>query len=1518
LKILKIFLWCVALVCELPRLDSALTDEQFEVAEGLVVQPFATQGQLSNPASIDVDERGRVWVAEAFNYRKKTRKAGDRILILEDSNGDGRADMSNVFYQNPDIDGVHGVCVLGNKAIVSAPDKILLLTDTDGDDKADTKKLLFTGKVLNPVNGQHDHAIHAVMFGPDGRLYFNFGNFNAGLWHADGSLVRDVFGIPVNNSRKPYQEGMVIRCELDGNHVEVLGYNFRNNWEVTVDSFGTMWQSDNDNGSSSCRVNFVMEYGNYGYRDEQTGADYRNKRTNMEATMQRRMWHQNDPGVVPNLLITGSGSPTGILVYEGDLLPEPFRGQMIHAEPGRNVVWAFPAKQAGAGYSASIVDVVRSKANRNYRPSDVSVAPDGSLFIADWFDPVDCCHRTLNDAGRIFRVAPPNHIYTVPAYSFKTPAGAVKALQSPNLSARYKAWTTLLGMQERARTALEKMASDNNPRFRARALWALSAIKDGTSRAIEMALGDESENIRALALRIVRRHRLPIEPVVRRLIRDEAALVRRECAVSLHRLASTESVQLWTELASQYDGIDRWYLEALGIGEKGKETACLNTWLKKTRDTWKTAAGRDIIWRSRAPEAAALLAKLLLSPDVPTTEHPRLLRALDFHEDKPKEAALATLLEGDAKRSPATYLEAFQRATPNFLEKHPKTLKQVEATMLASKGTVTFVDMVARLNRKDMAGHLMDMVQATPEKEPGIRAAGQIFAFKEDHRIEAALSDSNQTPAFIKALGFVGNKQAVAMLQTLTTDEARLEASRLLAITALGRSSSGAGVLMQLVQQKKLPAKFMPPAIRSLASSPGPNTRSFAAQQQELLTPVGKRWPIELLLATKPDASKGMAVFQKAGCIACHIVQGEGLDFGPELSDIGNKLSSEQLFEAILNPNQTISLGYEGVNVTLKDGIQLIGFVTSESKTTLSLRIPGGLRKDVLKANIKTRTAMKASLMPTVLEATISPQELVDLVGWLVSKNPAETPTAKNPRAGGLPKKVVKEAKPRSKPGWTPQVTAWRAKLDANDRGMIGKWFATAFDDAKWNTMKLPTFYETAGLPDHDGTVWFRRAIEIPGAHAGKPLTLELGPVDDMDMTWFNGIQVGGIERPGFWTSPRKYTVPGKLVKTGRNVITVRVIDHGWSGGFGGKTTQMRMSAKGLKPVSIAGNWKYQTGITLKALELGALNNPTPPKPTPPPPPAPALVRPLAKKTSPAHAFTNGFQIDGNANVVIIGSANAVESQRHGYLETLLSAAHPTQRFAIRNMAWPADTVYQQQRPRNFFGTAKPSYGEADRRKPLAVNVVFVWLGQSESLEGLAKLDDFTKAYKQTLEQLSTRTSRLVLITPVPFEDPLGLGLDVKKRNANLKHYTAAIRRLGQARKLPVVDLTSSLLGQAITRDGATLSGKGQWLAARTIAVQLGLTDPTLTIRAAATGELIPIPVEELRQTILRKNRLWRQFWLPTNWAFLYGNRQAQPSSRDHNNSGFRWFPEEVQSIVPQLEQMDSLIQTKAQQVIRK
>ncbi|MCP4812582.1 MAG: HEAT repeat domain-containing protein, partial [Planctomycetaceae bacterium] len=294
-----------------------------------------------------------------------------------------------------------------------------------------------------------------------------------------------------------------------------------------------------------------------------------------------------------------------------------------------------------------------------------------------------------------------------------------------------RAWKALLEMQASARPVLEEMAVDSNPRLRARALWLLAACKDGTAQAVEMALEDQSADVRALALRITRRHRLPVEPIVRRLVRDDSPLVRRECAVSLHRLDSPESVQLWVQLAQQHDGKDRWYLESLGIGEVGKETACLTAWRKRVGEKWKMAGNRDIVWRSRAPEAVTLLAELMLDANVPATEHPRLLRALDFHDGQQKQVALNELLTSDPKRNPVVWLEAFQRASPQFLKAHPDISERVGSVMLKSKGTVTFVDLVAQFNRRDLISHLMDMVESTPEKEAGIRAVGQIIAFQQ-------------------------------------------------------------------------------------------------------------------------------------------------------------------------------------------------------------------------------------------------------------------------------------------------------------------------------------------------------------------------------------------------------------------------------------------------------------------------------------------------------------------------------------------------------------------------------------------------------------------------------------------------------------------------------------------------------------------------------------------------------------------------------------------------------------------
>ena len=170
---------------------------------------------------------------------------------------------------------------------------------------------------------------------------------------------------------------MIFRCDLDGSNVETLGLELPQQLGGrVVDSFGTLWQSDNDDdGNKGVRINYVMEFGNFGYKDEFTRAGWRDQRPNIEKEIPDRHWHLNDPGVVPNLIHTGAGSPTGICVYEGDLLPEIFHGQPIHCDAGPNIVRAYVTAPDGAGYSAEIVNLLEGHRRSLVPPQRRSVSP---------------------------------------------------------------------------------------------------------------------------------------------------------------------------------------------------------------------------------------------------------------------------------------------------------------------------------------------------------------------------------------------------------------------------------------------------------------------------------------------------------------------------------------------------------------------------------------------------------------------------------------------------------------------------------------------------------------------------------------------------------------------------------------------------------------------------------------------------------------------------------------------------------------------------------------------------------------------------------------------------------------------------------------------------------------------------------------------------------------------------------------------------------------------------------------
>jgi len=166
------------------------------------------------------------------------------------------------------------------------------------------------------------------------------------------------------------------------------------------------------------------------------------------------------------------------------------------------------------------------------------------------------------------------------------------------------------------------------------------------------------------------------------------------------------------------------------------------------------------------------------------------------------------------------------------------------------------------------------------------------------------------------------------------------------------------------------------------------------------------------------------------------------------------------------------------------------------------------------------------------------------------------------------------------------QVEAWQASVNTKDAGFIqGRyiWTDTGVSDAGWRYMGLPCLWEKQGLPDFDGIVWFRKKVTIPASWAGKDITVELGTIDDNDITWFNGEKIG--ETVGY-SKERKYIIPGSKVRAGESVIAVRVYDGTGGGGLYGEPKGLSMRSAGGERISLAGEWAFRPGLNLR--DVGA------------------------------------------------------------------------------------------------------------------------------------------------------------------------------------------------------------------------------------------------------------------------------------------------------------------------------------------
>ncbi len=853
--------------------------DSIEVAADINAQLFAHEPELINPTNIDIDAKGRVWVCEGFNYRNHLnpnnpqKEEGDRILILEDTDQDGVADLKKVFYQGKDVNSALGISVLGDKVYVSCSPYMFVFTDANGDDIPEKKDTLFTA-----VEGvQHDHALHAVVFGPDGKLYFNYGNEGNRLLDGEGNPFYDRDGNKIENAGKPYRDGMVFRCDEDGKNLEILAHNFRNNYEVAIDSYGTLWQSDNDDdGNRAVRINYVMEHGNFGFKDAITGEGWRSYRTGMSEEIPIRHWHQNDPGVVPNLLQTGAGSPTGMIVYEGDLLPERYQNEMIHTDAGPRVVRAYPVQPKGAGYSAHMDTLMYGQGDLWFRPADLCVAPDGSLIVADWYDPGVGGHKVGDlERGRLYRIAPPGKGYSVPPQDYSSASGAVEALKSPNMATRYLAWKALDNMGAKAEQDLLNLWENPNQRYRARALWLLAKLEGKTEQYIQLGLQDQNDNLKITALRIAKQwDEDNLLTYCSQLAQDENPQVRREVALALRFEDKQEAADIWTQLATSYPAGDRWYLEALGIGADRHADQFFSTWLSSVGENWKNSQNRDIVWRMRSSLASSKILELI-SGEVEARGTLRYFRALDFQEPEPKREALLSLLKNKAHPQ----YEEIRTLVLTHLDKQDlKSSSLAKAALIETLPNLDDDQTFILLLQKHMESLPKGDQQQTLDRmkslilgdtENNLKAQSIKFLLSKESGKNWLIDQLWEgKPAsqkkLLQALSLPQTDESLNLLESLIDNPEYPLQSRISAIQVYGVGWRGTHRLFNRLKENQLDEALIQPAANQLLLSWDEDMRKIAASYlPEAFAEESPLPPLEELIVQKGNSEQGKAVFQK-------------------------------------------------------------------------------------------------------------------------------------------------------------------------------------------------------------------------------------------------------------------------------------------------------------------------------------------------------------------------------------------------------------------------------------------------------------------------------------------------------------------------------------------------------------------------------------------------------------------------------------------------------------------------------
>ena len=1149
-----------------------------KVAEGFQVELFAAEPMLINPTSIDVDHKGRVWVAEAVNYRRKNygrpiiRKEGDRIVVLVDTKGTGKADEAKVFYQGPEIYGPLGVCVApypdgkGQKVFVCQSPDILVFEDKDGDLKADgPPKKLLTG-----FGGfDHDHGVHGINIGPDGKLYFTVGDQGVhGLQSSDGK------GRKWESNNTDCRAGTVWRCDMDGTNLELIAHNFRNNYEVCSNSFGELWLSDNDDdGNQQTRICYVMPGGNYGYHPRGKGESH---------------WHEEQPGIVHKVLRTGQGSPTGITFYEGTLFPKKYQGALLHCDCApAEVRWFFP-KPKGAGYELE-KELLLTSSDNWFRPSDVCVAPDGSIFVADWYDRGVGGHGMGDPSdGRIYRITPKGHKgYKVPEMKLDSSAGILAATESSNLATRWLVRAYLESIPKSdALLILADAVQNPNHATMARCHWLLgqmlleTPIDAKPKKAINAYYGTEywknpetaADFYRIESNTYLRQPKFEgfvkysddsIQESVTKNVKERGIAYAREMLLNINRNPDYRVKPEFYALAKLYDGSDPFYLAALNIAcgtDPARRDAILADFDKHFPE-WNDKVA-NLVWELRPKSVLPRLGMLLADAKLTPAQKGRIVDILASSEDVAAGQTMLEVLKSSAapevKARAIESLKLFLPTKWKGLQSGKELAAAIDSLLKNEKTNATGFQLIAAAGVLDRVDDVIrigsDATVSLELRKEAIRTLGKLPSEKAvDALMQLGAPKNPLSVDCVNALGELlpkGQKphaftqkalNALKLAVTLDGSTAEIQSA---AIAALAANRAGTVWLLDAYAKDELPKALVPEIGRLVRNSPYAdlaNRAKLAFPAPGKLDPK-KLPPIAEIAKRAGDAVRGKAVWNASAagasqCAKCHTVRGSGGQVGPDLSMIGKKASRENLYESILIPSKAIADQYIQHQVTTNAEVTVTGLLVADSPQAITLRDANGKDTTIPKKDIEGPVRkLKVSIMPEDIVAALTEDELVDLVAYLMTLQTAS-----------LTPESFKVVGPFS-------AASMEAALDAEfgpekmrfDQNMK---FPAKVGELSWKTIRPDAkgYFDLAAMHGDaatNSTSYMYTEIESP---VDQETELLLG-ADDGSRLWINGKPVF-VSRDSFAARPEQYKVPVKLNK-GVNTVLLKIANGNNPHGF--------------------------------------------------------------------------------------------------------------------------------------------------------------------------------------------------------------------------------------------------------------------------------------------------------------------------------------------------------------------------------